>query len=186
MYCTVLFDLLLLFFPAKKTFYFFFFLDTFSALVSSLPVLPASAVGTGTLANERVSCCCCKPISSHPCVQGFPAAPLKTFCCVLCCSFTEGKMQAWGLEGLGGTSFLLFLSGLLACTQQLLIVGYKDSWLQSNIADFEHHRCFAKQDVVKINCAIELSREKAISYVSKGAFLQCFWYGIQDRRYLLA
>lgn len=117
----------------------------------------------------------------------------RVSCCTpedfLLCSlllFTEGKMQAWGLEGLGGTCFLLFLSGLLACTQQLLIVGYKDSWLQSNIADFEHHRCFAKQGVVKMNYAIELSREKAISYVSKGAFLQCFWYGIQDRRHLLA
>lgn len=91
------------------------------------------------------------------------------------------------MEGLVGTSFLLFLSGLRACTQQLLIVGYKDSWLQSSIVDFEHNRCFAKQDMVKIDCAIDLSREKAISCVRKGDSLQCFFsmeYRIEDTFWL--
>lgn len=48
------------------------------------------------------------------------------------------------------------------------MAGDKNSWLQSKIADFEHNRCFARQDMAKMDCATELSREKAVSGVSKG------------------
>jgi len=90
---------------------------------------------------------------------------------VLSAAVCRSENAGVGFEGLVGTSSLLFLSGLRACTQQLLITGYRNPWLQSNIAGFEHNRCFAKQDMVKMDCAIQLSREKEILYVSKGACL---------------
>lgn len=87
------------------------------------------------------------------------------------------------MEGLVGTGFLLFLFGLLPCAQRLWIGGYKESRCQSNIADSEYNSCLAKQDMVKMDSAIELNSEEPISYVSKDAvlfFFFCMEYNIED------
>lgn len=47
--------------------------------------------------GNRNPCCCCKHTSLQPCIWGFPAAPLKTFYCVLCCCLQKwkGRRGVW-------------------------------------------------------------------------------------------